>query len=291
MCAAGESEGEGLEAAMILSKYITKTSILPEVEGKVKGDVLRELAHLLADKKRIPEVGPAVDQIMAREMTESTGIGAGIAVPHARVAGLKGLVCAVGRTPKGLDFDAIDRKPVQLIFLICYPPVEQTTYLNFIATIARIVRDPANKKALLEAESAEEMLAILEETSKAFSDNHEDALRKVQADPDVEQVPDAHADLILLARLQLWQESLANARTGKKEIQKRIDAIRSLVSPRVLKHFDRLSKACPPALVAVEGDTCQGCFMRLHSKFVQEVRQDTTHIHTCTNCSRYIYVV
>jgi predicted nucleic acid-binding Zn-ribbon protein len=207
------------------------------------------------------------------------------------VPGLKGLVCAVGRAPEGIDFDAIDRNPVQLIFLICYPPVEQTTYLNFIATIARIVRDPQNKKALLAGESADKMLEILEETSKAFSDNHEEALRQVQADPDVENVPDAHADLILLARLQLWQESLANARSGKKEIQKRIDAIRGLVSPRVLKHFDRLSKACPPALVAVEGDTCQGCFMRLHSKFVQEVRQDTTHIHTCTNCSRYIYVV
>jgi predicted nucleic acid-binding Zn-ribbon protein len=46
-----------------------------------------------------------------------------------------------------------------------------------------------------------------------------------------------------------------------------------------------------PALVAVEGDTCQGCFMKLPSKVAQQVRQDTDHIHTCSNCSRYIYVV
>ena len=82
-----------------------------------------------------------------------------------------------------------------------------------------------------------------------------------------------------------------SARSGKKQIRERIDHIRELVSPRVIRHYDRLNKARPPALVPVEGDTCQGCFMKLPSQFVQQVRQDPEHIHTCPNCSRYIYVV
>ena len=71
----------------------------------------------------------------------------------------------------------------------------------------------------------------------------------------------------------------------------KIEGVRSLVEPRILKHYDRLTPSRAPALVPVEGDTCQGCFIKLPSKFVQQVRQDVEHIHTCTNCSRYIYVV
>ena len=84
---------------------------------------------------------------------------------------------------------------------------------------------------------------------------------------------------------------LATTKSGKKKIKERIEGIRAMVEPRVLKHYDKLMKGRAPALVPVEGDTCQGCFMRLPSKFVQQVRNDTSHIHTCVNCSRYIYVV
>ena len=81
------------------------------------------------------------------------------------------------------------------------------------------------------------------------------------------------------------------ARTGKKQIKQRIENIRSMVDARILKHYDRLTKGRAPALVPVEGDTCQGCFMKLPSQYAQRVRQDTDHIHTCNNCSRFIYIV
>ena len=106
-------------------------------------------------------------------------------------------------------------------------------------------------------------------------------------------VPSPYESLSLLAleAFSVGTPVLANARSGKKQIRSRIDNIRELVSPRLIRHYDRLSKARPPALVPVEGDTCQGCFMKLPSQFVQQVRQDPEHIHTCPNCSRYIYVV
>lgn len=278
------------ESRMVLTKFITKSCILPRMEATNKSDALKELAHLLYDKKKMKDVGPALDQIMSREVTESTGIGRGIAVPHARVPGMKTLACAVGRIPEGLDFMAVDRKPVHLIFLICYPPVEQTTYLNFIATVAKLLGDPEGLKAMMAAETGDDMYDVLEKRSESFSEG-DDIKREALADPGLDKMPDAHADLILLARLQLCQEMLAAAKTGKAQIKQRIDNIRTLLDERVLNHYDRVMKARPPALVPVEGDTCQGCFMRLPSKFVQEVRQDPEHIHTCSNCRRYIYVV
>lgn len=276
---------------MVITKYIAKTCIVPELAAKNKSDALKELTNLLYEKKKMKNVGPALDQIVARESTESTGIGNGIAVPHARIPGMTNLACAVGRAPKGLDFLAVDRKPVDIVFLICYPPSQQTTYLNFVATVAKLLSDEAKRNQLLKADGADEIYEILEAMSTAFTDAHEAGFKKVQADPAIAKMRDSHADLILLARLQLHQEMLAAAKTGKKRIQERIDTITSLVDERVLKHYEKLMKSRAPALVPVEGDTCQGCFIKLPSQFVQQVRQDTEHIHTCSNCSRFIYVV
>ncbi|HRI86611.1 MAG TPA: PTS sugar transporter subunit IIA [Candidatus Hydrogenedentes bacterium] len=276
---------------MILTKYITKATILPSMNAMSKADALKELTHLLFDKRKVDGVGPALDQILARETTESTGIGRGIAVPHARVTGMKQLACAVGRIPDGLDFKAVDRMPVNLIFLICYPPAEQTSYLNFVATVAKLLSDKTHLKAMLDAKTSDEMFDLLEASSSTFSDNHEQSVRKLKADPAIKKMADGHADMMLLARLQLCQEMLLTVRTGKAQVNERIETIRALVEPRILNHYDKLTKSRPPALVPVEGDTCQGCFMRLPSKFVQQVRQDPAHIHTCLNCARFIYVV
>jgi mannitol/fructose-specific phosphotransferase system IIA component (Ntr-type) len=261
------------------------------MEATTKADVIKELTHVLFDKKKMKGVGAALDQVVAREIMESTGIGRGIAVPHARVAGIKTLVCAVGRVPHGVDFASVDHRPVHMIFLIFYPPTQQTTYLNFIATVIKLLSDPKNMTAMLVAKGTDEMFDVIDCASTSFADHPEGAKKRLAADPAIARMPDAHADLILLARMQLYEEMLASAKSGKPELRQRIEKIRSLVEPRLLKHYDRLMRAQPPALVPVEGDTCQGCFMKLPSKFAQQVRQDTAHIHTCMSCSRYIYVV
>ena len=276
---------------MLLTNYIHKDCILPKLKSKNKAGVLKELTHLLFDKKNLDSAGPALDQIMARETTESTGIGHGVAVPHARVAGLKGLMCAVGRFAEGLDFMAVDNNPVHLVFLICYPPKDQTTYLNFIATVARLLRDEEHFSAMLEAGDKHTMFTVLEKLSKTLVAPEESFAEALKADPDLKKTRDAHADLILLARLQLCQEMLDTARTGKRAIKKRIENIRALIDPRITKHYDKLMKGRAPGLVPVEGDTCQGCFMKLPSQYAQQVRVDTDRIHTCKNCSRFIYMV
>ncbi len=276
---------------MVISKFIGKSCVLPELEATNKAAAVRELTHLLYDKKKIPDVAVALDQIVAREATESTGIGNGIAVPHARIPGMKSLACAVGRVSRGLDFMSVDRAPVHLVFLICYPPSQQTTYLNFVATVARLLSDKQHFKAILDADDADSIFSVIEEVAESFDNHHEKKLTAIKADPALKDIKDGHADLLLLARLQLHLEMLATAKTGRKRIEERIESIRVLIDPRVLRHFDKLLKGRAPALVPVEGDTCQGCFMRLPSKFVQEVRRDMAHIHTCINCSRYIYVV
>ncbi|MEX2016103.1 MAG: C4-type zinc ribbon domain-containing protein, partial [Candidatus Hydrogenedentales bacterium] len=158
-------------------------------------------------------------------------------------------------------------------------------------TIARLLSDKEDFERILAADSAEEMYAGLQQVSTQFHESQEKSYKQVRTTPSPADLKDGHATIILLARLQLNQEMHAAARSGKKEIKQRMEGIRALVQPRILKHFDRVMTSRPPALVPVEGDTCQGCFIRLPSQFVQQVRLDTEHLHTCSNCSRYIYVV
>jgi len=276
---------------MVLTKYITKSCVLPQMLVANKSDALKELTHLLFDKKKMKDADSALDQVVAREIAESTGIGRGIAIPHARVAGIKTLVAAVGRIPGGVDFMAVDHKPVHLVFLIFYPPAQQTTYLNFVATSIKLLRDPETMGAIMAADSGDAIYDVLEKASLSMAEVPEKAPQKMTADTGLTKITDAHPDLILLARMQLYMEMLDGTKSGKGELRQRIEKIRSMIDPRILRHFDRLMKAQAPALVPVEGDTCQGCFMRLPSKFAQQVRSDVAHIHTCNNCSRFIYVL
>ena len=276
---------------MLLTDYIQPDCVMPNLLAATKAEALKELTHLLFEKRKMKGVGPALDQVMARETTESTGIGHGIAVPHARVSGLKSLCCAVARCKEGLDFMAVDRNPVHIVFLICYPPTQQTTYLNFIATVSKLLRDEEHLKAMLDAETGADMYAVLTELSQTFMEPEAEYAKKLEEDAELSKMKDAHADLILLARLQLCQEMYEAAKTGKRAIKQRIESIRMLIDPRLLKHYDRVMASRAPALVPVEGDTCQGCFMKLPSQYAQLVRQDTDRIHTCKNCSRFIYMV
>jgi mannitol/fructose-specific phosphotransferase system IIA component (Ntr-type) len=277
---------------MLLTKFIPEGCIACDLEATNKADALRELVLLLFRTQRLKGMSAALDQILAREALQSTGIGRGIALPHARVSGLEDLFCAVGRASQGLDFQAVDREPVRIIFLICYPPAKQTTYLNFVATIAKFLRDDAPLEAILKAESATALFAILEDlTGSLLEPEGVLAREKMTPDADTESRSYVSGDLVLLARLELCTEMLDSARSGKDEIQQRIASIEALLDPGILERYRRLKKRRGPALVAVEGGVCQGCFRQLPTELEQRLYRRRKLLHRCSNCNRFIYAV
>jgi mannitol/fructose-specific phosphotransferase system IIA component (Ntr-type) len=276
---------------MLLTRFISKNCIADALKAKTKPKALKELTDLLFREGMLDEVGPALEQLMLRESTESTGIGRGLAIPHARVAGLENLVCAVGRCRAGLDFKALDRRPVHLIFLICYPPSQQTTYINFLATLASLLRDEDRMQAVLHADTADEIFEILERTSETLLKPEDRWPKETEVHPELSKTKASHADLILLARLELCTEMVEAGGADSDEISRRIENIRALVDARILQHYDQLKKQGGPALVAVEADTCQGCFRQLPSQLAQLARSARNEIHTCSYCSRFIYSV
>ena len=270
--------------------YFHKGCVIPELEQNNKADVLRCLVDALYSAHNLQDRELALDQILAREATESTGIGHGIAIPHARVGRLNKLHCAVGRSTKGIDFSAVDHKNVHLVFLIVYPPTQQNKYLDFIATMIRLLRNPNNFKALMAAPDAKSILATLEQLTD-LTGSPQNGIEQDLAAINAEHIRDAQANYSLMVRLQLLLENLATVQKGKKQYQERIEKTRKLIDPALLSHFDKLMRSRPPAVVAVEGDTCQGCYMKLPSQFAQQVRMEPHKVHTCPNCRRYILLI
>jgi len=276
---------------MLLTDYIAEKNILLDMEPSDKAEAVEQLARQLFRGRAKAFIDGTIQHLLTREAIESTGIGHGIAIPHARVPDLEGLVCAVGRLARELDFRAIDKKPVRLIFLICYPPDRQTLYLNFIAILARLLRDQGNLDRLHAAESPGEMFKILGDISRTLALPEAPRAAEPIDGPAPEFGEGSSRALALLARLELCEDMLATASTDKKEIERRIENISSLLEPRVLDHYRRLKRRPGPAIVVVEGGVCQGCLMKLPSQFVQNVRRRRSQIHLCSNCQRFIYQI
>jgi len=122
---------------------------------------MAELCAALA--KRVPGV-PAeklTEVLLDRERLSSTGIGDGVAIPHGKLAGLPGLVAAFGVSREGLDFDAIDGKPTHLFFALLAPENSAGVHLKALARISRLFKNPAFRKAIVEAPDAQRVYDLI----------------------------------------------------------------------------------------------------------------------------------
>ena len=101
--------------------------------------------------------------LLEREKLGSTGIGDGIAIPHGKLAGLDEMVVAFGRSREGIDFEAMDGKPVHLFFLLMAPENSAGQHLKALAKISRMLKDAGFRKNLLEAKTHDDLVRIIAE--------------------------------------------------------------------------------------------------------------------------------
>jgi mannitol/fructose-specific phosphotransferase system IIA component (Ntr-type) len=147
---------------MPLREYFRPGSVNLKLEGATADETLNELVGLL---QLDPAEGDSIYRIVKRrEDLGSTGVGRGIAIPHGRCVGVDHLRMAFGRRPGGVEFRAIDGKPVANFFLIVAPPVETSNlYLPVLGKVAQFIKEPDVPDRLLQIQSPEEFFALLDE--------------------------------------------------------------------------------------------------------------------------------
>lgn len=144
---------------MKLTEMISRKAILPSLKATDKKGVIQELVKAIKtvyspDKFQTKEI---VDAVMEREKLGSTGLGHGVAVPHARTPGLKTVLGAFGRHPRGIEFNALDGEPVHLVFLIISPAAAPEEYQRALKCVMEAIRQPNFGRFLKNASTSKEI--------------------------------------------------------------------------------------------------------------------------------------
>ena len=126
---------------MKISDFLSPAHVMLDVRASDKSRLLHQLSTQAAAEVGL-DAADVSKQIAKREELGSTGVGNGVALPHARLKGLKSPFGLLARLRRGIDFEAIDDQPVDIVFLLLLPDAPNDAKLNALACVARALRDP-----------------------------------------------------------------------------------------------------------------------------------------------------
>jgi PTS system nitrogen regulatory IIA component len=147
---------------MHITNLLTIDRIACQQDLASKKRVLEALAGLLASSSPSLTEADIFDSLLNRERLGSTGLGTGVAIPHGRMSGIDAPIGAVLTLRNGVDYDAIDHQPVDLLFALVVPEASTDEHLQILATLARMFSDRKLCESLRESQDASQLLRVLD---------------------------------------------------------------------------------------------------------------------------------
>jgi len=148
---------------MILTQILQPNCVKVPVENKEKEAAITELVDLLDTNGLLLDRNVALDAVLTRERTQSTGTGAGIAIPHGKCNAVKKLIMAIGIAHEPIEFDSVDGKPVRILILLVSPTDQTGPHIQALAAISRLMLNEEFKQKLEQTASADEVYGLLNE--------------------------------------------------------------------------------------------------------------------------------
>ncbi|RKY39386.1 MAG: PTS sugar transporter subunit IIA [Candidatus Omnitrophota bacterium] len=152
---------------MKILEFLNQKALTVNLSSQDKKEVIEELVDLLIKAGEALDRSALVKALIEREELGSTGIGQGIAIPHAKSEKVKKLTGAVGISKKGVDFDALDGEPVYIFFLLIAPQGSSGPHLKALARISRLLKNKSFCSALRKAKDEKELLKIIVEEDRS----------------------------------------------------------------------------------------------------------------------------
>jgi len=150
---------------MRILEFLSKKAIISDIKSVKKQDIIKELVEALIDAEEVEKryQDKLIEALMARESLGSTAIGQGVAIPHAKLEGVKKLVAAFGLSKKGVDFDSLDGEPAYIFFLLVAPQDSAGPHLKALARISRLLKDKYFRDALRACQDEASVIKIITE--------------------------------------------------------------------------------------------------------------------------------
>lgn len=143
----------------------TKTGYIKVVESTNKFKAIEEIALVFKDTGICSDIHSLIKALKEREEIMSTGIGFGIAIPHAKIGAIREMAFAIGISRPGIDFDSMDGEPVHLVILVAAGEKQHKEYLRLLSNIMAIIKRENVKESIINAATSEEVLEILKANS------------------------------------------------------------------------------------------------------------------------------
>jgi fructose-specific phosphotransferase system IIA component len=154
--------------SMKLKDLLTEQVIRIPLENTEKNKIIEELVDILDHAKKLEDRNVVLAAILERERVMSTGMGDGVAIPHAKSDAVKELVAAFGITKQDVDFQSIDEKPVRLIFLLVGPTEQTGPHLKALSRISRLMHREEFRNRLASARSSREVIDIISQEEQKY---------------------------------------------------------------------------------------------------------------------------
>lgn len=155
---------------MKICEILSVSKIKTEISSTEKNSVIEELIDLLKNDPDVKDVNEVKKSVLDREKIMSTGVGKGFAIPHAKSSAVKGMVAVFGKSSKPIEYNALDGKPVNLIFVLVGQPNLVGPHIKLLSRISRMMNKDPFRESLLNAKSPEEVYSIFQEEEKKYFD-------------------------------------------------------------------------------------------------------------------------
>lgn len=265
-------ESQGLHKRSSFSDFLIPSQIIFDLKAKDKVDAIEKLLDILVKQKLVANKKLTLTRIIDRENLETTAVGEGVALPHARVDTGGEIAIAVGRSEKGISFDAVDSKKVHLIILVVWNPTLPGLFNHLFAGLARFLIKPDFRQRLFEAKDKNDLFEVLSEI-QLFLPHHEDKIISRAS---------------LLKKLQDLEAKKRRAtKDQQKEIQKQAGLIREELDESLLARFDRLMERYGFAVAEVVDGVCQSCNINISTQMFSAI-EGSNDIYVCENCGKYL---
>jgi len=149
------------ECGMNLKKLLSEDTIILNLKGTTKEEIIEEMIDLLVVRGRIRDRDAALTAVLEREQKMSTGMQHGIAIPHGKTDSVDKLVTALALKKEGVDFASMDGKP-STIFVMTISSISRTgPHIQFLSEISQILNDPEKRERILQSQTPSEVLDVL----------------------------------------------------------------------------------------------------------------------------------
>lgn len=148
---------------------LTRDRVAVSVEASSKADVIERCARHLGDSGHVLDARQLAVDLRAREAKLSTGVGDGVALPHARTAAVTGTVAALATLRTPVDWQAIDGEPVDLVVLFAGPDTDRSAYVRLLAQVSRVLSATGVRHRLAAAQTPDEAIAALREAERSVA--------------------------------------------------------------------------------------------------------------------------